>query len=70
MDNPVQVRFRRNEPPFSSAGLSTQALVGNAWSDLVFRFETSKDSKGQGQIELKATGARTVQLAGARLGCR
>lgn len=69
-DNPIQVRFRRNKPPFSSAGLTAQGLVGNAWSDLVFRFQTSKDWKGQGQIELKATGARPVQLAGVRLDCR
>lgn len=70
VDNPVQVRLRRDKPPFSSAGLFAQSLVGNAWGDLAFRFATSKDWEGHSQIELKATGARTVQLGGARLSCR
>lgn len=70
IDNPIQIRLRRDTPPFSSAGLSTHALIGQSWGVLVFRFITRKDWKGQSQIELKATGGRPVQVAALRLNCR
>lgn len=69
-DNPIQIRLRRDTPPFSSAGLSTQFLARSTWDDLVFRFVTHKDWKGQSQVELKATGGRAVQVAALRLSCR
>lgn len=70
VDNPVQVRLRRNKPPFSSAGLFAQSMVTNVWNDLIFRFTTSKDWQGHSQIELKATDGRPVQLGRASLRCR
>lgn len=70
LDNPVQIRLRRSVPPFASAGLSTQSLARNVWDNLVFRFNTSKDWKGDSQIELKATAGRVVQLDELRLLCR